>query len=225
MNLVKSLVRHVALALLPTRLVNALRMYKNARKPHRRLEIGPGSYPLLGYETLDTTAAPWVDYVLDATKPLPFADHTFVEIYASHVLEHLPWYQTEGILREWVRILAPGGWLKIMVPDGLKICHALVQYELHEEDCSFLDGHYPRNPEKDPWLWANFRIFTYGDWTGDPGHPNWHRALFTRRSLRRLLEKVGLVNVRDMNPAEIQGFDHGWINLAMKGQKPCGTGT
>ncbi len=221
MKLLRSLARRVLLAVLPTRLVNTIRMRKNAKKSNRRLEIGPDQWPMPGYETLDVVPAPWVDYVLDASKPLPFADGTFQEIYASHVLEHLPWYRTETILREWVRILAPGAWLKIMVPDGLKICNALVQYELHDEDISLLDGSYPFNPERNPYVWAAYRIYTYGDWTGDPASPNWHRALFTPRYLRHLLEKMGLVNIRPVNPAEIHGFDHGWINLAMKGQKPC----
>ncbi|MDW8036745.1 MAG: methyltransferase domain-containing protein, partial [Thermoguttaceae bacterium] len=140
MGFVKNWMRRLALAVLPTRIVNRIRMRRNARRPVRRLEIGPGETPLPGYETLDIIPAPWVDYVLDATKPLPFPDASFQEVYASHILEHVPWYQVEGVLREWVRILSPGGWLKLIVPDGLKICYTLVQYELHAEDPSCLDG-------------------------------------------------------------------------------------
>jgi len=220
MNLLNQFVRRLALAVLPTWAVNRIRMIKNAKKPVRRLEIGPGQSPAPGYETLDLVPAPWVDYVLDAAGPLPFPDGLFQEVYASHILEHIPWYLVERVLREWVRILAPGGWLKIIVPDGLKLCHAVVQYELHGEDCSPLDGWYLFNPDRDPIVWAASRIFTFGDGTGNPNHPNWHRALFTPGYLRRLMEKIGLVNIQPMNPAEIHGFDHGWISLALKGQKP-----
>lgn len=220
MQFLKRLFRQTALAVLPSRLVNRIRMRRNARRQVRRLEIGPGQTPQPGYETLDVAPAPWVDYVLDATKPLPFPDGTFQEVYASHILEHVPWYQVETVLREWVRILAPGGWLKLIVPDGLKICHTLVQYELHGEDASPLDGWYLFNPEKDPCVWAASRIFTFGDGTGKADHPNWHRALFTPRYLRRLMEKMGLIHIRPLNPAEVVGFDHGWISLALKGQKP-----
>ena len=63
-----------------------------------------------------------MDYVYDAGKPLPFEDNTFDLVYASHVLEHIPWYKVEEVVKEWVRILKPGGVLEVWVPDGLKIC-------------------------------------------------------------------------------------------------------
>jgi SAM-dependent methyltransferase len=181
----------------------------------RRLEIGPGDHRLPGFETLNITGGRVVDYVLDAAQPLPFPDGTFVEIHCSHVLEHLPWYRTEGILREWVRILKPGGRLHIWVPDALKICTAILQAEegrLHASP----DGWRKLNPEDDPYLWAAGRIF-YG---ANLKYPSWHRALFTPGFLQRLFRRVGLVEVRRLAAGEVRGFDHGWINLGVGGIKP-----
>ena len=210
---------------LPARLLTALRLWKNRKKENRRLEIGPGEHPLPGFEALDARPGPFVDYVLNAAKPLPFRNATFSLIYASHVLEHVPWYQVPAVVREWVRILAPGGWLEIWVPDGLKICKTLVDAELGGEDATHRDGWYKFNPEKDPCVWASGRIFTYGEGSGDAPSPNWHRALLTPRYLRNVLQEAGLEEVGPMDRSEVRGYDHGWINLGMKGRKSCTTAT
>jgi SAM-dependent methyltransferase len=193
---------------------------RNAGRPRRRLEIGPGGSRLEGFETLDVLPGRHVDYPVDGAGRLPFEDHTFVLVYASHVLEHIPWYQTVEVLREWARILAPGGALEVWVPDGLKICRTLVGYEDGKGDETARDGWYRFNPDRDPCRWAAGRIFTYGDGTGRTDHPNWHRALFTPRYLERCFREAGLDQVRPLDRSEVRGYDHGWINLGMAGRKP-----
>ena len=47
-----------------------------------------------------------------------FADNTFVEIYASHVVEHFDYNrELTRALKEWNRVLVPGGRVLISVPD------------------------------------------------------------------------------------------------------------
>jgi len=186
----------------------------------RYLEIGPGDERIEGFETLNIFNGPNVDYVYDASKALPFEDNTFDLIYASHILEHVVWYHTEATLEEWVRILKSGGILEVWVPDGLKICQTLIKAELNGVNNTAKDGWYKFNPRNDPYIWANGRIFTYGDGTGNPNHPNWHRAIFTSGYLKELFERVGLINIKEMDRSEVRGYDHGWINLGVKGTKP-----
>lgn len=188
---------------------------RNEGDQARRLEIGPGKGRLPDFETLNITGGRDVDYILDATGPLPFADDTFVEVFSSHVLEHLPWYSTERILQEWVRILKPGGRLQIWVPDALKICSTILEAEEGLIDTP-PDGWRQLNPDDDPYLWAAGRLF-YG---ANPRYPSWHRALFTPRFLQRLLRRVGLIEVRRLAAEEVRGNDHGWINLGVGGTKP-----
>lgn len=185
----------------------------------RYLEIGSGEKRIDGFETLNVVEGPDVDHVCDASKPLPFQDGTFDLIYASHILEHIPWYMTEDTLREWVRVLKSGGVLEVWVPDGLKICETLVLAEYEGTNLIDLDGWYKFNQRKDPCVWAAGRIFTYGDGTGNPDHPNWHRAFFTPRYLKELFEHIGLVHVRQMDPPEARGRKHGWITLGVRGIK------
>ena len=84
----------------------------------RRLHIG-GIEKKEGWEILNIVPAPEVDHLGDARDLSRFSDHTFGEIYASHVLEHMD-YQNDillNTLREWYRVLKPGGRLFISVPD------------------------------------------------------------------------------------------------------------
>jgi predicted SAM-dependent methyltransferase len=83
----------------------------------RKLQIG-GTQHCPGWEILNVIPGPYVDHVCNARDLSRFADNTFAEIYASHVLEHFD-YQSEidSVLREWLRALAPGGKLYISVPD------------------------------------------------------------------------------------------------------------
>lgn len=83
----------------------------------RRLHIG-GQVRKDGWEVLDANPGPVVDHVGNANDLSRFPDGTFAEIYASHVVEHLD-YKDELVrtLKEWHRVLVPGGRLYVSVPD------------------------------------------------------------------------------------------------------------
>ena len=195
-----------------------------ARKKHsvqvRWLELGPGYNRIDGFETMNVEWTRATDYVHDISRPFPFRDQTFNLIYASHVLEHLPWYSRHSVLAECFRVLRSGGTIEVWVPDGLKICRAFVDAEQH--DCREFesDGWQKFNDKNDPAVWANGRIFSYGDGTGNKQSPNWHMTIYSERLLRKTLEEVGFTNVRLLNRSEVRGYDHGWINLGLAAEKP-----
>ena len=83
----------------------------------RRLHIG-GKVRLDGWEVLNALAEECVDHVGDARDLSQFPDNTFDEIYASHIVEHFDYMgELESTLREWHRVLVPGGRIGISVPD------------------------------------------------------------------------------------------------------------
>ena len=192
----------------------------NQRKCNRKLEIGPGAERIPGFETINIVWGHNVDYIGDASKKLSFKSGTFDVVYASHVLEHIPWYKLELVLKEWVRIIKSGGNIEVWVPNGLLIAKAFCDAEYGIENDIHLDGWYKFNEYKDSCVWANGRIFSYGDGIGNKNDPNWHLAIFSPRYLKILLEKSGLTEVERLDRTEVRGYDHGWINLGFRGRKP-----
>jgi len=106
----------------------------NGPTPHRRLHIG-GSEQKPGWEILDALPAPHVDHLGDARRLSAFQESTFAEVYASHVLEHFD-YKEEilAVLREWHRVLQPGGTLYVSVPDLHTLCRLYLDPRLGPVD-------------------------------------------------------------------------------------------
>lgn len=100
----------------------AVKARKNAHLPAdtatpRKLHIG-GEARAEGWEVLNALPGPGVDHVCNANDLSQFADGTFIEIYASHVLEHFDYMgELAATLTEWYRVLTPGGKLYVSVPD------------------------------------------------------------------------------------------------------------
>lgn len=191
-----------------------LKLVRNKGLQNRHLEIGAAGDRIPGFETLNIQWRRGIDYVLDASKPLPFKDRTFEIVYASHILEHIPWYRVEDTLKEWTRIIESGGHLEIWVPNGLKICKVVIEAEAALRE-TIPDDWCVQNPDRNPYLWAAGRLF----WGANHSYPSWHRSVFTERYLRLLFEKVGLKNIRNLSSTQVRGYDHGWINLGMVGTK------
>lgn len=80
----------------------------------KKLNAGCGRDIRAGWVNLDATALPGVDVVHDLERlPLPFGDAEFSAILCRDVLEHLDYVP---LMREFHRILEPGGTLRVRVP-------------------------------------------------------------------------------------------------------------
>ena len=82
-----------------------------------KLHIGCGKRHIPGFVNIDILDAPHVDHCCSVDALHAFATEEVSLIYASHVLEHFGRYEVEGVLREWHRVLVPGGILRMAVPD------------------------------------------------------------------------------------------------------------
>lgn len=80
-----------------------------------RLCIGSGSAPIPGWVNIDIS--PPADVLLDLRFGIPLPDHSVERIYSEHVIEHLPLEAGMALMREWRRLLAPGGVVRIATPD------------------------------------------------------------------------------------------------------------
>jgi SAM-dependent methyltransferase len=91
---------------------------------NRFLNIGCGHRHHPAWVNLDMRASAPGVIEHDLRAPLPFPDGTFDLVYHSHTLEHLDRAEGERLLRECFRVLAPGGVVRIVVPDLEQIARA-----------------------------------------------------------------------------------------------------
>ncbi|WP_260581185.1 class I SAM-dependent methyltransferase [Sphingopyxis sp. PET50] len=181
----------------------------------RCLEIGPGAERLPGFETFNIASGPFTDHVGDARR-LPFKDGTFAEVYSSHCIEHIEWFDVEATIAEWARVIAPGGWLEVHTVDSTSLMRAMLEWE-ETGETSRTAGAWKRELHKDhPFVAAAGRILCYAK-RSDKG-ANMHRAILTPRYLRECFERAGLVDLETV--AEPKGAKkHKGINMGLRGRK------
>lgn len=81
-----------------------------------KLHLGCGPRYIPGFVHVDAQSAPHVD-IVGPVERLPVGDASVSLIYASHVLEHFGRFTYKAVLKEWFRVLKPGGILRLSVPD------------------------------------------------------------------------------------------------------------
>lgn len=92
-----------------------------------KLNLGGREFKIPGFTNIDLTPGPNVDIIADISDLKAYADNSVSEIYASHVLEHFQHPRTQGVLKEWHRVLKPRGKAYISVPDMKKIAKMILQ--------------------------------------------------------------------------------------------------
>ncbi len=144
----------------------------------KTLNVGAGKrtykhYPNEKFEciNLDERRLPNIDIVGDMTDLSRFSDGEFDMILASDVIEHAPIARTEKILKEWCRVLKPGGLIEFRLPNIAAITKSYVEGKIDAKKCS--------------WL-----LYGGQDYSG-----NFHFVGFDRKFFKDTYTKVGLVEV------------------------------
>ena len=70
-----------------------------------------------GFVHVDLCDMPHIDHKSSIDKLPFFADDSVDLIYCSHALEYFDREQAHTVLKEWWRVLVPGGLLRLAVPD------------------------------------------------------------------------------------------------------------
>lgn len=92
------------------------------------VNFGSGGRGLPGWINIDVRPHHEDQYIcLDLRRCLPFSDSSVRRILAEHVIEHLDFRDDiPGVFREFHRILAPGGTVRVIVPDAERYMSAYV---------------------------------------------------------------------------------------------------
>lgn len=93
-----------------------------------KVNIGAGSAGAKGWVNIDIHSGRNVTCVYDCRHHLPFPDNSVSMIFTEHFMEHINY--TEDVpyfLDECLRVLKPGGVIRIAVPDAEKYIEAYVE--------------------------------------------------------------------------------------------------
>ena len=100
--------------------LNCKRYNKNIK-----LNLGSGGVDYPGYLSVDLYDKR-AHIIMDIEKNMDFEDNSVTEILASHIFEHFSPYKIESILKEWFRILKPGGKLIMEMPNIEELCRNFI---------------------------------------------------------------------------------------------------
>lgn len=140
-----------------------------------RLNLGGRNTKIPGFTNVDITPHASVDIVADIADLSMIKDKSVLEIYSSHCLEHFPHGKTLDVLKEWHRVMVPGGKCYVAVPDF----EALVQAYLGDGLVQF--------------------IVDLG-WGGQEYKEAFHYAPFDFPRLANLLMKAGFEDIQRIGP-------------------------
>jgi len=149
-----------------------------------RLNLGGGKdCPIEGFTLVDRCVG-------TECYPLDYPNECADEVRASHVLEHFGRADTLAVVKEWVRVLKPGGVIRIAVPD--------MDFIFSNPAHTHVEG------------------YLYG---GQMDENDFHHAAFTESKLRKLMAMAGLVDIFPWT-SDLQDCAALEVSLNLMGTKP-----
>jgi predicted SAM-dependent methyltransferase len=168
-----------------------------------RLNLGAGPKNWPGFVSVDLPnnwSGVEPDVAADVTGPLPFPDDHADEVHAYHLLEHIWRWKVADCLREWIRVLKPGGTLVLEMPCLDKIAKIIAH--------SIIDR-TPLNPRMT--IWGLY---------GDPSYKSeemTHKWCYSYTELEEILTELGMVDITREQPQTHQKHR----DMRMTAVKPC----
>lgn len=164
-----------------------------------KLDICGGRNPFRPGEFLnvDIVDFPQVDLSFDLRKTFPIPSGVIAEIISIATLEHLRKPHVEHILREFFRVLAPGGTVRVSTPDIEAIARSILAGE-------------------DPAIWNQHLFGKYK--AEDTEDYDVHRSMYTADQMAELLTHIGFTRAERI-PMDI-GFHDEAFTYLIRAYKP-----
>lgn len=149
-----------------------------------KLHLGCGSKKMNGWVNVDLLQNSQADIIDDVTQLSKIDDDSVSEIYACHVLEHVPREKLKSTLNVWNSKLISGGKIKIAVPDFESVCKVYLKNKSIEEVIGLVSG-------------------------GREGPLDEHKIIFDFSYLRKFLLEAGFENIEkyDWRTTDHAGMD------------------
>ncbi len=138
----------------------------------------------------------------NAAQRIPLSDCSAAAVYSSHMLEHLDRGEARQFLAEAFRVLAPGGVVRIAVPDLRRLARSYIEGSLDADQfvaATLLAADKPKG------LLPAIKLTAIG-----PRHHHW---MFDAASLMRLLEAAGFEHAVESPPGSTTISDPGELDL------------
>jgi predicted SAM-dependent methyltransferase len=142
-----------------------------------KLHLGCWNRNIPGFINVDLCDFPHVHYKNNIDDLSMFEDNSAELIYSSHSFEYFDRTEAPNVLKEWNRVLIPGGILRISVPDFEK----LIQLYNQTNNINKILGPLFGRMEIDTG--QNLKII-------------YHRTVYDFNSLKELLERCGFNSIR-----------------------------
>jgi len=185
---IKYLVKHSGMA---AKGMNFRQVVLSKHKPIK-LNLGCGDEILNGYFNCDLYGDK-ADMIFDSAN-IPFSDNSVNEVRAYHLIEHFDFMKGPKVLKEWYRVLKPGGKLVLETPDLLNTCDQFVKST--EDERILLYGHFFA------WPWI-------------PGQA--HFFLYTETQMVWTLEQIGFKEIKRVTPDSMYAqANPQWESLYLK---------
>lgn len=176
-------------------------VFRKTGSQHMKLNIGAGGKRLEGYTGIDAVERPGADIVARADA-IPLPDGCAEEVLAVHLVEHVHLWEVPDLLREWHRLLAPGGLLVLEMPDLLKCCQNIVEGYT-------LAGKHPDQA-------GLFGL--YGDPRGEDPYMS-HKWAHTFKSIRPLVAEAGFAEIVE-RPTQFHPVGRARRDFRLEARKP-----
>ena len=145
-----------------------------------KLHLGSGTVRLDGWVNIDLET-PEADVHYDIRRGLPLRDGAARLIYHEHVMEHITVDEGAACLRDWHRLLEPGGVLRVATPD--------LQYVVEKYRGDWKDQAWLRLPEYAFIRTRAEMLNTSMRWWG-------HQYLYDGEELERRMRDAGFTTIR-----------------------------